>query len=196
MPTLLVTTDFHADQKALHGLDKLLSEKRYDAVIMLGDLINPNPSELGYVRDFIDLVRINHSTPLFGLHGNNEPIEAMELYRQTDINIHLETKQFGGYNICGIGSFGYLNEPGVFEDLSVQNLVINQQTIFVTHVPPRELKAQPHGPLIHLFGHMHVLAHTKQLGETLLVQCPAGIEGRVTELSLPDKLIQFIDLPH
>jgi Icc-related predicted phosphoesterase len=192
--TFLITTDFHGNRKALASLAELLKERHYDAVIMAGDLINPDHRELPYVTDFIDLIK-EHNLPLFGLHGNNEPEPAYQIYRQTGINIHLETKQFNGYNICGIGSFGYLNENG-FEDLAVSNLVINQQTIFVTHVPPRKVEAQAHGPLVHIFGHKHVLAFTKQVGETLQIQCPAGVLGKVTELELPSKKVRFIDLPN
>lgn len=192
--TFLIATDFHESHTALARLDVLLANKQYDAVIMLGDLINPPPRELPYVKDFIALVKERHQLPLFGLHGNNEPEEAWRYYRETGINIHLETRTINGWNICGIGGFGYLSEAG-FEDLSIENLIINEQTIFITHVPPRRMEAKPRGPLIHLFGHRHVLQYTKQLGPTLLVQCPAGIFGKVTELELPSKNVTFIDLP-
>ncbi len=189
--TFLVTTDFHASPKALEALARLLDQKTdYTAVLMLGDLINPRPSELGYAQDFIELITEQHQLPLFGLHGNNEPEEAYQLYREAGINIHLETKQLAGYTICGVGGFGYLNEPG-FEDLSVDNLIINQQTIFITHVPPRQVAATANGPLVHLFGHRHSLAYSKQLGNTLQVQCPAGNLGKITELELPAKKISF-----
>jgi Icc-related predicted phosphoesterase len=191
--TFLVTTDFHTSEKALSGLEILMQQKQYDAVLMLGDLINPDPRELPYVDRFIDLIQNKAKLPLFAIHGNNEPEEAYKKYRESGINVHLETKMFGGYNICGIGSFGYLNENG-FEDLAVDNLVINEKTIFLTHVPPRIVAPQPKGPLIHLFGHKHVLAFSKQVGSTLQIQCPAGIEGRVTELILPEKKANFITL--
>lgn len=191
--TFLVTTDFHGNRQALNDLAKLLDRKTYDAVIMAGDLINPRQDELPYVYDFIELIKDKHQLPLLGLHGNNEPEEAYAIYREADINIHLQTRQFAGYNICGIGSFGYLNESG-FEDLSVENLIINERTIFVTHVPPRRVEPQVHGPLVHLFGHKHVLAFCKQIGPTLQVQCPAGILGKVTELHLPSKTVEFISL--
>lgn len=192
---LLVTTDFHASKSALAGLDKQLSNTKYDAVIMAGDLINPDERELIYVHQFIDLVTNQHRLPLFGLHGNNEPEGAWRYYRESGINIHLENKQFAGYNICGIGGLGYLNEPG-FEDLSIENLVINEQTIFVTHVPPKTTDQQlEHGPLVHISGHKHALAFSKQVGPTLQVQCPAGILGRATEIELPKKTVRFIELP-
>ena len=191
--TFLITTDFHTSKPALEALDRVLGSNTYDAVLMLGDLINPRPREMPYVEAFCDLVTKAHSLPLFGLHGNNEPQEAWEYYRQVGINIHLETKEFRGYNICGIGGFGYLNEAG-FEDLSVNNLIINDKTIFITHVPPRKTEAQTNGPLIHLFGHRHVLQYAKQLGSTLQVQCPAGERLKATELILPAKEVRFIDL--
>ncbi len=190
---LLITTDFHASQKALIGLDKLCGQKPYDAVIMAGDLINPDPKEMPYVREFISLIKDKHRLPLFGLHGNNEPLEAMRYYRESDINIHLKTRQFQGYNICGIGGFGGLDEP-VFADLSVQNLIINEKTIFVTHIPPRANAEPEHGPLVHLYGHLHVHAFTKQVKTTLRIQCPAAILGRVTELELPKLHVDFITL--
>jgi Icc-related predicted phosphoesterase len=192
--TILITTDFHADQKALAGLDRLLSDNAYDSVIMAGDLINARVRELTYVEQFIDLIQTKYRLPLFGLHGNNEPKEAWLSYREKDINIHLQTREWAGYHICGVGSFGYLDEQG-FEDLSVENLAINQQTIFVTHVPPRQIKPAAQGPLVHIFGHRHHLAYTKQVGATLQVQCPAGNLGRVTELDLPSKAVRFISLP-
>ena len=185
---ILITTDFHASKKALTALVDLLEKQSYDAVIMLGDLINPRPSEMNYVKDFIQLVQDKHKLSLFALHGNNEPREAWQYYRKTGINIHLETKQLGDYNICGIGGFGYLNEVG-FEDLSVNDLIINEKTIFVTHIPPRKTEIVQNGPLIHLFGHRHSLAYTKQFGKTLQIQCPAGILGYVTELVLPEKKV-------
>lgn len=191
--TLLITTDFHASLPALKGLDKLLQQKKYDGVLMLGDLINPNPKELPYVDQFIDLIK-KFNLPLFGLHGNNEPVQAYEKYRQAGINIHLETKTLGNYKICGVGGWGNLTEIG-FEDLSVNNLNIDENTIFVTHIPPLPSIKTVNSPLIHLFGHKHVLAFTKQVGNTLQIQCPAAIEGRVTELILPAKTVNFINLP-
>lgn len=191
---LLITTDFHDSRSALAGLDILLDRTQYDAVIMLGDLINPRPSEMPYVHDFIDLVMKKHQLPLYGLHGNNEPEEAWRYYREVGINIHLENRQLGEYNICGIGGLGFLNETG-FEDLSVADLRMDDKTIFVTHIPPQRLERSVGGPFLHLFGHRHVLAYTKQLGDTLQVQCPAGILGRVTELELPSKTVRFLDLP-
>lgn len=189
----LITTDFHTSKKALEGLDRLLSKKQYDAVLMLGDLIYSRDDQLPYVKKFISLVKRTYSLPLFGLHGNNEPQGAWEYYRDAGINVHLETRQFKGYNICGIGSFGYLNEAG-FEDLSVENLIINQQTIFLTHVPPRKVEPQLNGPLVHLFGHRHSLAYAKHVGPTLQVQCPAGLMGRATEIRLPSLEVNFIKL--
>lgn len=193
MPKFLIITDMHASKKALVRMDQLLSEASFDAVLMLGDLINPDTREMPYVEMFIACVKNKHKLPLFGLHGNNEPQEAWEYYRQAGINIHLETQQFAGYNICGIGGFGYINEAG-FEDLGLNNLMINQKTIFITHVPPRVVQVQENGPLVHLFGHKHVLEYTKKLGQTLQVQCPAGIRMRATVLTLPERKIEFIDL--
>lgn len=192
MQKVLITTDFHDSKPALEGLQRLLDVKQYDMVLMLGDLINPRERELPYVKDFISIIQ-ERGLPLFGLHGNNEPRGAWEYYRQTGINVHLENRKWEGYNICGIGGFGYLNEEG-FEDLSIHNLIINQQTLFLTHVPPREIKEQKNGPLVHLFGHRHVLAYTKQVGGTLLVQCPAGIRNKITELELPTLKVSFLDL--
>ncbi len=191
---VLITTDFHTSKNSLIGLDKLLAATAYDAVIMAGDLINRRTDELSYVEQFIALVQIKHQRPLFALHGNNEPQEAWQLYRDADINIHLQNRLWEGYNICGIGGWGYLDEAG-FEDLSIENLVINQKTIFVTHIPPRNHEPQAKGPLVHLYGHKHVLAFSKQLGPTLHIQCPAGILGRVTELSLPSLKVNFVELP-
>ncbi len=191
--TLLITTDFHADKKALAGLTQLLDQTTYDAVIMAGDLINPDQRELPYVTSFINLIK-KHQLPLFSLHGNNEPEEAYQLYREAGINIHLETKAFAGYNICGIGGYGYLNENG-FADLSINNLIINEKTIFVTHVPPRVYRPTSLGPLVHLFGHLHVRAYAKQVGKTLLIQCPAGQQGKVTTLKLPGLETRFVELP-
>jgi Icc-related predicted phosphoesterase len=192
MKTILILTDFHDSKHALRGLDALLARKQYDAIISLGDVINPRPAEFPYVKAYVETIQ-KYKIPFFGLHGNNEPQMAWEYYRQAEINIHLENRQWDGYNICGIGGFGYLNETG-FEDLSIQNLIINQKTIFVTHVPPRVSEAQRHGPLVHLYGHRHSLAFTKKMGETLLVQCPAGILGRVTELDLPSLEVRFVNI--
>lgn len=193
MIKLLITTDFHANRKALTGLNQLLKQGAYSGVLMLGDLINPRISELPYAEQYIELVKA-HQLPLFGLHGNNEPFEAYQLYRESGINIHLETRQLGDYTICGIGGFGMLDEPG-FEDLSINNLVINKQTIFITHVPPKASQPVSMGPLVHLFGHRHSLAYTKEADTTLQVQCPAGNLYKATELLLPELRINFIDIP-
>lgn len=186
----LICTDFHASQRALAGLDRLLIKKECDAVLMLGDLINPWTAELPYVESFIKLVKETHSLPLFGLHGNNEPAEAYQIYRQRGINVHLESRQFGDYNITGIGGFAQLDEAG-FEDLNPAEIIINRQTIFLTHVPPENIKPSSKGPLVHLSGHLHRPMYTKNAGDTLLVQCPAGQSGYVTSLNLPEKTVKF-----
>ncbi len=189
---LLITTDFHALPKALAGLRSLLAREPFDVVILAGDLINNRDHELPYVDQFIDLVMDEFQLPLFGLHGNNEPVSAMERYRERNINIHLESRKWQDYWLCGVGGWGTLDEP-VFTDLSVDNLVINQQTIFVTHIPPRTVEASPNGPLVHLFGHKHVLSYTKKAGPTLQIQCPAGVLGKATVLTLPELKVEFIE---
>lgn len=191
----LIITDFHTSKVAYEGLDKLLDRKKsiYDGVLLLGDSMNHTDRELPYVEQLISLLKNKHQLPLFGVHGNNETEAAMKLHRDTGINVHLETQQFNDYNICGIGSFGYLNETA-FDDLSIENLIINEKTIFLTHVPPRKVESSEKGPLVHLFGHKHVLSFSNKVGPTLQVQCPAGVLGKVTELSLPSLEVQFIEL--
>lgn len=190
---LLITTDFHADRPALAGLRQLVGKQTYDGVIMAGDLINPHQSEMDYVKNFIGLFKDEYRLPLFGLHGNNEPEEAWRYYREAGINIHLENREFFDYNICGVGGLGLLNEAG-FEGLSVQNLVINEKTIFVTHVPPKAGVIPARGPLVHIFGHRHTYEYAKKVNQSLMIQCPAGNRGRVTELILPSLEVKFVNL--
>lgn len=80
---ILILSDLHGQRAILPKLDKYLSNHKFSAVFMCGDLCNTHdPDNLVYANNFIDLITVKNTTPLYVVHGNNEPESVKLLYQQ------------------------------------------------------------------------------------------------------------------
>ncbi len=183
--TLWIITDFHHSIEAKTKLLKLLStvvNPEYHLVLSLGDTINNRDEQLPYLKELYQSI-VELGFKLGAIHGNNEPTSAYAITRELGVNLHLEQFEWQGYSFTGIGGFGLLNEP-VFADLNLGRLAIDQETIFLTHIPPN-LPLPVTGPYLHLHGHLHWAKPLRLYNQTYLLGCPAGIDLKITQIVLP-----------
>ncbi len=160
----------------------MVVDPEYHLVLSLGDTINNRDEQLPYLKELYQSIA-NLGFKLGAIHGNNEPTSAYTVTRQLGINLHLERIEWQGYNFTGIGGFGLLNEAD-FADLDLRALAINQRTIFLTHIPPN-LPLPVTGPYLHLHGHLHRAKPLRLYNQTYLLGCPAGIDLKLTKISIP-----------
>ncbi|MFY9484360.1 MAG: metallophosphoesterase family protein [Patescibacteria group bacterium] len=190
---ILLLSDLHSSQSTLKGLDTLLGSERFDLVLSPGDITDRHDGHpLEYLDQFINLVTQKHHLPLKMVYGNNDSKEVIEHARQAGVLLHFDDEKIEGYRIAGIGDVESQPEiPGG----SLNNLT---GAIAVSHRPTpqfKELKASgtplANAPMIQIFGHLHTRAETNQLGQTLVINVPAGALGRYAVLDLPSKMVQF-----
>ena len=188
---ILVISDLHNDQPILRKLDILLGKEKFDLAIIPGDINNPHPNNIDYV-EALDNIFIKHDLRWLAVHGNNDPSEVINYLNKKDLNLHYKPQDIGGYHLEGIGGWGY--------DLPPYKLTLDQKTILVTHIPPRNHDSNPpkiqNTPLIHLAGHLHHLQKYYDLTNTLVINIPsAKSTNHYAILNLPNKTPTFHTLP-
>lgn len=186
---ILLVSDLHSSEATLKELDRLLSNVRFDLVASPGDVTDRYDRDpVNYLDRFINLVTKKHRLPLKMIYGNNDSRAVIERARAQGVLLHFDDWQFHGYRIVGIGDVESQPEvPGG----SVTNLA---GAIVLSHRPNpqfRELKelGMPlaNAPIVQIFGHYHSRAETHELGPTLVINVPAGLDGRYAVLELPSK---------
>lgn len=183
MKKILLIADLHQQNYVLKNLENLFKKRKFDAVIVAGDLTNRSGDALSYARRFLKIVRKN-KMGLFFLHGNCDDERVVGYFKKKYL-IHLKSNNFCGYKIIGLGGFG--------DEYSKKLDTAN--SIFVTHFPPiLSNKTFKDAPKVHIFGHTHFLEYQKKQGKTLLVQLKAAIFNRAAVLELPSLKVNFINL--
>lgn len=190
---ILLISDLHSSEATLKELDRLLGVERFDLVASPGDVTDRYDRDpVNYLDRFINLVTKKHRLPLKMVYGNNDSREVIERARAQAVLLHFDDWQFHGYRIAGIGDVESQPEiPGG----SLKNL---SGAIALSHRPTPQFKALKasgipltNAPTIQIFGHYHTRAETHQLGPTLVINVPAGLDGRYAVLELPKKEVQF-----
>lgn len=190
---ILLISDLHSSGGAIKGLDELLGSVQFDLVLSPGDVTDRYDAHgLEYLDQFINLVTQKHQLPLKMVHGNNDSKEVIERARSRGVLLHFDEEKIAGYRIAGIGDVE--SQPAI-RGGSLKDLT---GAIAISHRPTpqfNELKASgmplANAPMIQIFGHYHARAQTEQLGGTLVINVPAGLDGRYAILELPSKKVEF-----
>ena len=203
---ILVLSDLHGQHSILPKLDKYLSNNKFCAVFMCGDLCNAHdPNNLVYANNFIDLITVKNKTPLCAIHGNQETDTVKSLYRQKNVTVHFNPKPLSTYEV---DSNIDLNKPystyevvGVgYGDVFPLDPKFAKGKILLTHEPPRveTIKIMqskinfPNAPILHFCGHLHNTAKITKVGKTKLVQVPTAQNFRAAICELPGRKVRFI----
>ncbi len=210
----LCLADLHSNVTALQRLHALLARMAggVDLVLAAGDITIPGHE--AYAQEFIDCVRA-HNVPLLLVHGNNDTLAAVKVFRQAGVTIHRREREMLGRRFVGFGGDG--NAPhdvelaeGELEELPMAG------AIFLTHVPPAgrlalspvdcgELPATftfggqlvEGGPAAHICGHIHQTEGVGIYAGAKLIKLRAAMWNRAALLTLDTLHTEFIDLdPH
>lgn len=183
---ILIVSDSHSNLKALDKLDKFLAKnsKNFDLVLCGGDICNRGGEE--YLEKFLTVFK-KHKLSIFTVFGNNDSEKVIDRLNKLDINLHDKIKTFGGYKFAGMG----WGEKVVSGDKT-------KDAIFVSHQPPKQSVLQnpnlQNKPLVHISGHWHKVEFFKKVGGVLLIQVPSLMLGKAAILSLPSKIVKFIEM--
>lgn len=190
---ILIISDLHSDRDVLKSVGALLSNESFDLAILPGDITNREPNALRYAND-IDTLFNNHQLNYLMVHGNNDPPEVIEFFKQRGKNLHYKPINYASFEFFGVGGWG--------DELPPYKLCFSQKSILVTHIPPHtnpkgNKQAFKNNPLIHISGHLHQKEKVFVWGETIIINTP-GLKdtNRGGVLDLPSKSIYFFKLPN
>jgi uncharacterized protein len=172
-----------------------LKNNHVDLIIITGDITHFGPTELA--EEILNEIG-SFDVPVLAIPGNCDPVK---LYGNIDnskaINIHGRSVTIKNIGICGFGGSNPtpFNTPQEFEEVEIyteakkalEEISSNKITIFVTHAPPVETKADilPNGdhagsfalrkiieefqPTINVCGHIHESRAMDEIGKTKVI---------------------------
>lgn len=212
---LLVLTDVHAEEEAIERVRTFLKGKKYDAVLVLGDITNNGP--VSFAEDFLNLFK-EANVRVYALFGNMDTKGVRELLEKRGVALHLKRVELGKWNLVGFGgSRASLNSPSEFPEEQIYRelnaVKIDRKTILATHSPPFNcgLDKTKFGnsigstgirriieekkPALNLCGHVHETEGEKMIGATRVVKVAPVKYGRAAEVELGETArIKFIAL--
>lgn len=186
MIRILAIADLHNEDAVLDRLRVLESDRRYDYLVVAGDVTGKN---ISYAQEFIAIVH-----QAFWVPGNNENEEIRKMFEDAEFSVHkkrVEIKE--GFNVVGFGfstptpfkTPGELSEEEIYSQMS--SLPIDANTILITHSPPfglfddvgvnigsRSIRKiiEEKQPKLALFGHVHEHFGKANIGRTICVKIP------------------------
>ncbi len=186
MIRILALADLHNDEAVLDRLRVLELDRRYDYLIVAGDVTGKN---ISYAQDFISIVQ-----QAFWVPGNNENEEVRGMFEEAKFSVHrkrVEIKE--GFNVVGFGfstptpfkTPGEIADEEIYAQMSA--LPIDANTILITHSPPYGLFddvgvnigsksirkiIEEKQPKLALFGHVHEHSGKANIGRTICVKIP------------------------
>lgn len=179
---ILLLADLHKEQEILERL----VPQRYDLVIIAGDFEGKE-----YLKRVLAL-----GENIYWIPGNMEPLGICEEFPERCLHKKelalvdgLKLIGFGFSNPTPFGTPGELSEEQIYSELS--ELPIDNKTILITHTPPYgtldEVDGEIHAgskslqkimeekkPLFLACGHIHNRVGKEKVGETTVVNIPAG----------------------
>ena len=148
------------------------------------------------------------------VHGNNDTLAAVEIFRRTGVTLHRREREACGYRFVGFGGDGSaLHDVELAEGESMDLRL--QGAMFLTHVPPRAglrygadvpppavaarragglVGGAPGAPRAHVCGHVHRTEGVAWLGQTKVIKLRAAMWNRAALLDLATLRTEFIDL--
>jgi Icc-related predicted phosphoesterase len=190
---VLCVSDLHGLSRSLQSIDHALEHHKPDLVLIAGDIAEKRADSVSYLNSLLSIIKKKHRTQVFAVHGNSDSPDIFDLLEATGISLHLQVREFGGYNFSGIGGLGDLTEPVLDEQQALRFNPAN--TVFVTHMPPRRLPNLTRNlPLVHVCGHTHSTERLETLNGVPIIRLKTAMLGRGAILELPSMQVKFVDL--
>jgi len=178
----LVISDLHDQILGIKKIKEWLDNLKFDAVICCGDLTSAQTkNQTERIQNIINLIR-QHHLPFFTIFGNNERKESQNLLQEE--GVLLQEEYFLNYHLVGISGWG--------EIIPALKNPIDENTILVTHIPPKfEQKINlHHAPFLHLHGHIHMPYNKKVIGNTTIISVPPLLSGKALKITLNNRQIK------
>jgi Icc-related predicted phosphoesterase len=175
---VLVFSDLHDKVSGLEFLTKLIKTHKFDLALCCGDLSSAQTkNQVDRILNIIKIFKKNH-LPFLSIAGNNERDETISAMQKAEV--FLEEKEFANWHLVGISGWGDIM-PKISKP-------IDQNTILVTHIPPK-LTGRinlTNAPLLHLHGHVHMPYNRKVVSNTTIVNVPPLMNNEALLLKLPN----------
>ena len=204
---ILATADIHGSQYRMNQFIEAIEEHSPDLAIVCGDITHLGPGELAKI--LLDQIPID----AMAIPGNMDTMDVFEyIDKSKATNLHLKKVKKNGQTFVGIGGsdtmpFHICRQPPVSEDDVKEKLheIMEENCILVTHVPPygvqdsaflgmhagsrwiREV-VEKYKPKLHLCGHIHENPGFSKLGETVVVNCSVGKQGKGALIEIDEKI--------
>jgi len=206
---ILALSDIHF---ALNELEMLVEKAgNCDLCLLAGDLADYGSLEDGKA------VAEALPKPCYAVPGNMDSPEVLKAMEEAGISVHAKAKEFKGYKIAGFGG-GHSGTPGAMnfseEEIwkTISGLGIDENTLFLSHLPPSESRldyahsrvhiggksirkaVEEFQPLLLVSGHCHESFGKEEIGKTLCVNPGSVRDCRAAVIELSSKEVDFLEL--
>lgn len=201
---VLCLSDIHGKEGFLIALKNLIAKRKFNAVFMLGDIVN-NGQDIEYFHRFIRIIE-NADLPMFWVPGNNDIGDVYDEMSRSKYSVEDKVVEAEGEKIVGMGGVPDLWGHNIYlPDVKPADM---KDAIFLSHIPPKKFvnfKKFDHdevqkgvdlenAPKIQISGHQHSYWGVGYIGKTKVLKLPAGVNMMATILDTKSLKIEFIDL--
>jgi len=211
---ILAVSDIHSEEEAASRIIALANSKKYDTVLILGDIIEPstaNPLGTPSFAEDLFTALISSKTKVYSVFGNSDIGVALG----KSVDLHAKKIQFAEFSLAGFG--GSITRCGApwleFSEeefyTGISKLGIDNKTILMLHQPPFGIGGfdkissgvsvgsksvariiDEKKPAVVLCGHIHEQEGVARYGETLIVKVGAAMNLRAAEIEIKDGKIE------
>ena len=200
----LCISDIHGKEGFLTAFRNLISERKFDLVLMLGDFVNQG-ADVKYFEKFLNLVEVA-DLPMFWVPGNNDIGDVYDKMSRSKYSVENKKVEYKGEKIVGMGGVPDLWGHNIFmPEIKPQEM---KDSIFLSHIPPKKFvnfKKFDHddiqkgvdlkdAPKIQISGHQHSYWGVGYIGKTKILKLPAGLNMMVALLDTESLKVEFINL--
>lgn len=196
---ILALSDFHGRIEPLEKVKDLIASKKFDLVVISGDLTTRGPLKIAQKI----LESLLEQLPVLAVPGNMDPPELANVLRQLNVNLHGEGVIIDRVGFIGAG--GEINLGGLLNEAINRIRQPVQMLVFVTHCPPygtdtdlawgglhigcSEVKeaVEKYQPTAILCGHVHESRGIGFLGKTLVCNPGPVYKGFYAEVNISER---------
>ncbi|MEM0438215.1 MAG: metallophosphoesterase [Candidatus Micrarchaeia archaeon] len=201
MLKLLAFSDLHGSRYALDRLKALFAGRKYDAVLICGDIIDY--SGIGFLDE---LLASMGTTPCFAIPGNIDTPDVSRRLAEAGVSVDRQVRAFNGFEVFGIGGAvrGPFGTPNEYDDnelwARLQKIALNHPSIVLSHSPPYGFFDDVGGahvgsrsvlkfmdrnmPVLLACGHIHQHEGIVRHGKTTIVKLPAAKEKGAATITI------------